>query len=311
MSFANVTIPDTAEDEGEYRQLELADLWADIVCAKDKQDVSAILVAPKGYGKSHSGVSLCYDTGCALAERRGGSWTDYFQYDAETMEMKNVACIVQKDIVQLMGLTSPYNVYLLDDVAVGMNARKFASDNNILINEIFQLMRVDRCVTVTTTMDQSYVDKVPREIIGWFIEVVEPHHDEGYNVLKVFRNRKRFRSGEMHQVYLTDKHGRYTRFVVEAPPDFLAEAYDRLRDRKTREHRKARLDEYMAGINGEIPLTKSEAKFQNVLTEYGQSVVDLVQEGMSDYQIGKKLGLHRDKVSRIRANMIQSHGARA
>lgn len=290
----------------EMRQIELADLWADIVCGKDKQDVSAILVAPKGYGKSHTGVSLCYDTAMAIAKRRGGKWEDYFPFDKTTQEMKNVACIVQKDIVQLMGLTTPYSVYLLDDVAVGMNARKFASDNNILINEIFQLMRVDRCVTVTTTMDQSYVDKVPREIIGWFIEVVEPHHDENYNVLKVFRNKKMFRTGKMHQVYLNDKNGRYTRFIVEAPPPFLAEAYDLLRDRKTREHRQNRLDEYMRDLEGDSRVGKREINFQNDINRYGESIRQMKMEGKSDYSIGKSLGIAKDKVSRIAANLIVS-----
>jgi hypothetical protein len=295
-------ILDSLSDEGEYRELELADLWADIVCGGDKQDVSAILVAPKGYGKSHTGMGMCYDSAGAIAERRGGTWKDYFPYDEQTHALKNVACIVQKDIVQLMGVTTPYNVYLLDDVAVGMNARKFASDNNILINEIFQLMRVDRCVTITTTMDQSYVDKVPREIIGWYIEIVEPHHDLGYNVLKVFRNKKQFRTGKMHQVYITDTNGRYTRFITEAPPDFLGEAYDMLRTKKTQEHRKARLDEYMQYAEGEEPLSKSEQRFQNNINKYGEQVRAAKQEGKSEYQIGKELGISKDLVSRIAVN---------
>jgi hypothetical protein len=294
---------DTMQDMGEYRELELTDLWADIVCSKDKQDVSAILVAPKGYGKSHSAMGLCYDSAGAIAERRGGAWQDYFPYDEATHQLKNVACIVQRDIVQLMGVTTPYNVYLLDDVAVGMNARKFASDNNILINEIFQLMRVDRCITITTTMDQSYVDKVPREIIGWYIEIVEPHHDFGYNILKVFRNKKQFRTGKMHQVYITDKNGRYTRFIVEAPPDFLGDAYDMLRTRKTAEHRKARLEEYMHYAEGEVPMSKRELTLQKDINTYGDRILSMERSGDSVYTMQKKLGISKDKISRIRGNL--------
>ena len=114
---------DTFDNGDEIEQLELADLWADIVCGDDKQDVSAILVAPKGYGKSYTAVGLCYDSAVAIAKRKGGTWQDFFPYNPDTKVMSNVACIVQKDIVQLMGVTKPLNVYLLDDVAVGMNAR--------------------------------------------------------------------------------------------------------------------------------------------------------------------------------------------
>jgi hypothetical protein len=290
------------DDGDEFQPVELASLWADIICGKDKQDVSAILVAPKGYGKSITAMSLAYDTAMEIAKRRGGTWQNYFPFDAEKDHLGNVACIIQRDIVKLMGVTSPYNVYVLDDVAVGMNARKFASDTNIMINEIFQLMRVDSCVTITTTMDQAYVDKVPREIIGWFIEVVEPHHKEGYNVLKVFRNKKMFRSGKMHQVYISGDAGRYTRFVAERPPEWLADAYDRLRDRKTREHRKARLDEYLEMIDGDRPASKYERRFQADLERYGALVKQGKDEGKSDYQIGKELGIHKGKVSQIAAN---------
>lgn len=289
------------DDGDEFHHLELTDLWADIVCGRDKQDVSAILVAPKGYGKSHTAMSLCYDTAKAIAKRRGGNWQDYFPYHEDTKAIPNVACIVQKDIVKLMGVTSPFNVYLLDDVAVGMNARKFASDNNILINEIFQLMRVDQCVTITTTMDQSYVDKVPREIIGWFIEIVEPHHEEGYNVLKVFRNKKQFRSNKMHQVYITDKTGRYTRFVTEAPPAFLGEAYDKLRREKTMEHRKNRLEEYLQMEEGDAPIGKREQNAQKDLTQWGDKILKFKMEGKTPAQITKLVPLSREKITRIYA----------
>lgn len=287
--------------------IDLANLWADIVTGRDKQDVTVILVAPKGYGKSHSGVSLCYDVARAIAARVGGYWDDYFPYDTENKELKNCACIIQKDIVKLMGLTRPRNVYLLDDVSVGMNSRKFASDTNILINEIFQLMRVDECVTITTTMDQSYVDKVPREIIGWFIEIVEPHHAEGYNIMKVFRNKKMFRSGKLHQVYPTLGNERYTRFVVEAPPPDLAEAYDLLRRRKTREHRKARLEEYLAMIEdtgGIQKVGKREMQLQSDVTKWGDKILKLrLEDGKSDHAISKMIPLSPSKIGRIAAAM--------
>ena len=297
---------DNSFDNGdEFEVPELADMWADIVCGKDKQDVSAILVAPKGYGKSHTAMSLAYDTACAIAKHKGGVWQDYFPYNEKTKEIPNVACIVQKDIVQLMGLTKPYNVYLLDDVAVGMNARKFMSDQNILINEIFQLIRIDQVVTITTTMDQSYIDRIPREIIGWFIEIVEPHHDKGYNVLKVFRNKKMFRTNKMHQVYVTGKHGRYTRFIAEAPPAFLGEAYDNLRSIKTREHRQQRLNEYMDMIENKNGgnMGKREIALQNDLNKYADNMRTLLSEGYTPTQIARKIGLSREKTNRLLAHV--------
>ena len=135
------------------------EMWADIVCGPDKQDVSAMIVGAKGMGKSYSALTLCYETAKAIARRAGGTWQDYFPFDEKTKTLRNVATVVQKDIISLLGTTKKNNVYLLDDCAISMNSRRFMSDTNIQQNEIFTLMRVDQAVTVVTLVDQGTMDR--------------------------------------------------------------------------------------------------------------------------------------------------------
>ena len=285
--------------------LTLADMFADIVTGPDNQYVSMLLVAPQGYGKSTSALEIAHSTAEAIARYRGGTWQDYFPLnpDAKKVEdiLPNVACIDQRDIIELLGRTEKNNVYLLDDVGVGMNSRKFYTQENILVNDIFELMRIDNTVIIMTMIDQSHIDKVPRELVPFYGEVVEKHHDKGYNLLKVFFNKKMYRKGKSYQAYPTQGKYKYTRFMCFKPPQEILSAYDRLREAKTREDKKAKVAKYLETCdNGGQKLTKREQKWQETLEQYGQKVVDLYQEGLtSPYKIAKKVPLHPHMITKV------------
>ena len=63
-------------------------------------------------------------------------------------------------------------------------------------------------------------------MIGWYAEISESRHAEGYNIIKMFRNVKQTRLNEVHFVYPKFGEGnrsRMTRVIVKSPPPFIAE----------------------------------------------------------------------------------------
>ena len=63
--------------------MRLSERFARILTAPDKQDAAAVVVAPKGYGKSYTCLYIAWATAVKMAEILGGRWEDYFPIDRE------------------------------------------------------------------------------------------------------------------------------------------------------------------------------------------------------------------------------------
>jgi len=226
----------------------LSEYIANIVTGKDKQDAALLIVAPKGYGKSYSALQLAYEIAheiAAIIDKDREQWRKYFPIDEEKGLLTNVAIVNIRDVLALLKDTQPYNVYVLDDMGVAINARNFMKEENIVVNDIFELIRIENTVFIITVMDQAFIDKVPRQIVTFFSEIVEKHHDMGFNVMKVHLNRKHFRKGKMFYPYIQSSSGRIIRHVIGSPPEFISRIYDRMRLQKTREDRDRKIEKIM------------------------------------------------------------------
>lgn len=282
--------------------LSLADIWAEIITGPDKQDVTAMIVSEKGAGKSYSALRMAIDIAEGVAARVGGTWKDYFPYNEETGELPNVACIDIKDIVNLVGSMKKYNIYIFDDIGVGLNARKWQQESNIIVNDVIEIARTGRSCSIFTVMDQSFVDRVIREIIGWHLEISESRHKEGYNIMKVLKSKKQFRTGKLHRVYIKRNGARLVRCIVESPPDYIAAAYDKLRDRKTDELKKERIDQFMKSSEPDTeikvnPLRKKKLDFLKTLVP---EIDDAIAHGMTAkeaiYDVGERYKIQRKTI---------------
>jgi len=277
--------------------------WAEVVCGYDKQDVAALIVAPKGYGKSYTALELCWGAACEVALRKGGHPLDYFPYDQEKNWLPNCATINTNDIIELLRQTKSHNVYLLDDIGVAWNARKFRDKANILMNDIFELIRIDNTIIVMTVMDQSFVDKVPRQIIPYFIEISRKYHHLGYNELKVFQQKKHYRTGDLTFPPPAFGNTRFSRHYARFPPQWIAEAYDHMRAIKTKEDRDSKIAEFQG--NGEKPIGKREAKWQGPLPKYGDKILALHMDGQGPATIAKTVPLGIGTIRKVIAAMSE------
>lgn len=207
--------------------LSLSKLFAERVLSPFKQDVSLFIEGRKGAGKSYASLSIAYLTACEIAKRRGGTWENYFSVQ------KNIAIISPEDAYAVMQKLEDFNVYILDDIGVGWNARTFQKSENRMMNDIFEVCRVKRTVLIFSAPAAFLIDKVPRELATYRAEVAESIHEKGVVTLKLKTPMRISQLDKTISPYLTIGRNRIVRFVIPKPPDELAAQYDVLRADKT------------------------------------------------------------------------------
>ena len=202
----------------------LAGIFAARITGKHKKDVLMLLVGERGSGKSYTLLSLALRCAEEIAKRIGGKPEDYFTF-------KNVAVIQDEDLENRMRNLKKFGVYILDDAGVGWDSRAFASAMNRRLKHILETCRTDNCVLLISVIDPFTIDKVPRTMVRYYAEIAEQLHDYGKNLVKVFRNKRLYREGKNLTPHLKFGHSiTVRRWISIAPPEGLADEYDRVRD---------------------------------------------------------------------------------
>lgn len=213
--------------ENNQIQISLSKIFADRVLSPFKQDVSLFLEGRKGSGKSYASLAIAYATAKEIAKRKGGVWQDYFNIN------RNIAIISPEEAYNLMQNLRDYNVYILDDIGVGWNARTFQQKENRMMNDIFEVCRIKRTVIIFSAPAAFLIDKVPRELASFRAEIAESIHEKGYVAIKL---KTPIRISQMDKTilpYLTIGRNKIVRFLIQEPPSDLAKAYDQLRTDRT------------------------------------------------------------------------------
>lgn len=237
----------TKEDEG----FSISGKFAEIVTGPHNQSTSLLIVGRTGAGKSSAALRIAYDTAVKIAEIVGGTWEDYFTLD-------NVAIISNEEIYEVIQrMDKKHNVFILDDIGVGINSRKWQSKTNILMNDILQTMRTTNTVVIMTVPMSSMLDKVARSLPHYYMEMEVALFKKGISIAKFFEVSHKQRQGKIFHMYPTAKYtkSKIVRISFKRPPDVVAVAYEKkrleiaeiLRDSKMNEF-KQMMDEF----NGEV-----------------------------------------------------------
>jgi hypothetical protein len=220
--------------ERERNAEHLIETFARSVTSNYNQDISFLLQGEKGSGKSYSSLRIAYNTARKIAEIRDGTWKEWENYfDIE----KNLAVINPEKASNLMKNVRKFNVAVFDDIGVGWGSRRFMSKENQEKNQTFQVNRVNRTCQIMSMPHSFLIDKVPRMLCNYLGEMDGSYFQKGYAVMKVFRPKTVFRhsSGTKRMTpTLQAGDSKIVRYVVQKPPDFLARAYDRIREEETR-----------------------------------------------------------------------------
>lgn len=200
------------------------------------QHVTTMTVGKTGSGKSNMNLAVGYAYACKVADKMGGSWEDYFNLD-------NIGIITREEIYRVMKIEKKYSYLMLDDIGVGWNARKWQDDFNNILNDILQTFRTDNTALAVTLPDSFLIDKVPRSMVHFFIEMDMPIFDKGITIAKVFETVRKPRQSKTYFMY-PRAETKFVRYAFPLAPAELVEAYEEKRSQISTELKNDRLEDF-------------------------------------------------------------------
>ena len=235
---------------------------SDITTSPYNQHTTVTTVGPTGSGKSNANLSIGYAYACNVANKMGGEWEDYFNID-------NIGIITTEEIYRVMQKSKKYSFLLLDDIGVTWGSRKWQSDENQILNDILQTFRTDNTALALTLPTSFLIDKVPRSLIHYQIEMVAPMFDKGLTIGKVFKVVYKHRLNKPFQMYLRTASGtKLVRHAFPLPPDVIRIPYEEKRAQIASDLKAERLEDFkrkMEEMNAEEDPTQKLTKKDRVL----------------------------------------------
>lgn len=188
---------------------------AQLLTRKDEQAAAITIYAQSGMGKSTVAITCAQEIGKYLAEIRGDTLADHFT-------RKNMAVLSEEESRRIMRHASEhkFQIYIIDEVADDTNARKSMTNDNVDKAKIAAIIRTSRSCIIRCVQFKSMMDKQIRNQATFEIQIVEAHHDEGYNVCKIKRVVAASANGDPYTPYMTVNNNgrdRIIRHVIPAP----------------------------------------------------------------------------------------------
>lgn len=140
----------------------------------------AIITGATGTGKSYGALSFAYE----IAGEQNKVWL-VFQ-PLELIKLINSGNLKKGDVV------------LMDEIGVGMNAREWQSESNILFGSILQTFRTLNVAVLFTTPDLSFVDIQARKLFHQYMETIGIDYREKVVKMKVFDIQPNPRIGKIY-----------------------------------------------------------------------------------------------------------------
>jgi len=263
---------------------DLSLYFAKIITSKHNQHALIMFVGAAGKGKSWAAVALARGVAQRVSEILGSSPEDYFNF-------KDTFATISKDEVKrVMNKPKKHAILLLDDVAAqAMNARKYREDDNIDLNAELTTFRPNHNLVIMTTQAGFLLDKVPRSLSHFIVEMDEAHFDDGFTIAKVKRVNYNHSNGKLMFPYLHSGLMKYKRHIFYSPPAELMEEYERMRNFQLQRANEKKIEE---------PKSKGTAK-----KDYAVAFVDMLalEFGLGINAACKKAGVSRAYYDRLRA----------
>ncbi|MFA4973271.1 MAG: hypothetical protein WC683_11705 [bacterium] len=275
----------------------LSRMLAGRVTSQFNKDAVLLLEGPRGGGKSMALLYLAWRTAQEISTILHGTpdrWREHFDIG------RNVAVIDEDRVNELMGTIGKHQVLIADDVGAGgaWSSRKFMTDENFALNKILTIMRPQNNVLLISLPEKFTVDKVVRSFSTYNASVAESLHNKGITLIKVHSHRTMFQQGKTLFPYLQYGRRKIVRFIARLPPADLIAEYEKTRNEQTGKIIAA------GGKRQEKPkVSKKEQAMQEHIDQYGDQIAAFKAEGLTAYQISKKIPLYRETVQRIMTKM--------
>lgn len=263
------------------------------ITSKYNQHETAIVVGDKGTGKSWAGLRIAYDVSVEVAKIKGGKPEDYFTFE-------NVAIITKDEVLRVLKTRmGQYCVVIFDDIGVGWSNRDFATKFNKVMNGVYQTFRTRNVFLIMTVPDDSYIDKLPRLMLHYFIEVVDSYFHKGFVEIKIKESKKLIHMNKNIYPYISRAGIRYPRHAVLTAPEFLTTPYEIARTKIEKESSDKGLAELEAmEIGEEQNISK---KKQDILRP---GIFAMNEQGLSQRKIAQLVGCSQGLVQGVLAGEL-------
>ena len=190
LRLLNVEAPPLPEEQ----VIHIEDIIGAPVASKHNQHAIVMIVGKTGEGKSRTALFAGYKVALYLAKQLGGHWKDYFNSE-------NIAVMTTEEVIRVMKANSPKKVIILDDIGAAWNSRDWNSKGNKILNRIIMTFRNKNNLLILTLPDSFILDKVPRNLLHFHIEMFKQEFDQGFAIYKLFRVLRRYRTGKTYFVH--------------------------------------------------------------------------------------------------------------
>ena len=272
----------------EPEDFDLCKEIAQKITSKYNQHDTAIVVGDKGSGKSWAAIRIAYEVSVEVAKIKGGKPEDYFTFE-------NIAIITKDEVLRVLKTRmGQYFIVIFDDIGVGWSNRDFQTKFNKVMNGIYQTFRTRNIFLIMTVPDPSYIDKLPRLMLHYQLEVVDSYFHKGFVEVKVKESKKIIQMNKNIYPYITRNGSRYPRHVIMTAPDHLTEPYEIARKKVEKDSADKGLAELEALEMGD------EEKVSNKKTDILRPIIfSLHEDGVSQANIGKRVGCSGTLVGNI------------
>lgn len=269
--------------------------FVDITTGPYKQDVMSNCAGKKGTSKSWSTISLGKLCGIRTAikiDNDPDKWVDYFDIE------RNVAIMDTDKMIDILTSNEKHQVIISDDSGTIQGARKFRSEDNQDMNDVFVVNRTNNCIYFSSAPESNHVDKQARNLPEHQLDFVRNFAglDRGFGTCKYFEKHTDPKTSVSYHSYHYWKNMKVMRCVIMKPDKKLTDEYDKLREagkERIQKRLKELKDKRDAEKNGEPTTTgirerKQEEKRQ--LQEAGRKLFDeLMLIGSSKKEALKEL----------------------
>lgn len=267
---------------------------AETITSAHNQHATLMIYAPTGAGKSWAGMAIGEQVSRYVAEIKGGTPRDYFSPES-------IAIITQEEVIRLLetGFNKKYSVVGFDDIGVGWNSRDFMSKFNQSMNDIYQIFRTRNCFLYVTLPDPMLIDKVPRDMVKYILEIYSSKFEFGYVEGKLFKLEKSPRQGKKRHPYILDfSDNRVVRQIIYTPSVEFVKDY---------EPRRMEIEKLMTGRSiDNLKEIVQESLAENLPKErptkeqiLAPSVLSWAEYGLVQSDIAKKVGCAVGTVNKI------------
>ena len=207
---ADYQFPERPEGDfsfGKYVAKILAD-------SEDVQHIQIVIVGQSGSGKSTTAYAIATSIARALAEIFGDTPNDHFNPRTHISILDDQTT---QNIMQMCA-TLMHQIYIIDEGTDDTPGRRAMSQNNLDKLKMAVTVRTSqsciiRCVQFENLIDSSILNQATH-----IIRIVEPHHKEGYNIVKIKEMKVFGDNARPYRVYMKPNgRDKLVRHIIRAP----------------------------------------------------------------------------------------------